>query len=353
MTQLETTGGPRPLAARRTPARVPAPATPPGLVGLPVPAPRPTARSVGAQVAGLTRSPGKAGHYAGEPYLRESWADLTAVLGDATQDVVMRHGLVLIKPDGLALERTRPALEFFRANGFRVVAARVTDVTALQWRAMWTFQLTQATLDRILLNDLIMRGPGLLLVLRADRPDELPAAVRLSLLKGPAVPEQQSDGCLRRAVAQPNRIFSLVHSADEPLDLVRELGLLLDGPERRRFAAAMGAADLPPDPSQLEQEVAGLPTVARRFDPGTSRRRIAAAVRRAGPVPQAAALRAGVAALEGTEPLDFTGLLAAVQDAGLALDPWDLAVAASEVVVADDEDGAKVIDNLGPEVWRS
>ena len=114
-------------------------------------------------------------------------------------------------------------------NEFEIVAARSITFDRLLWRALWQYQLTSATLDRLGVSDRhLAAGPGLLLVLRSTDGHDLPATVRLTSLKGSATLEQQVRGTLRHRLGQANRVLSLLHVADEPADLVRELGVFFD-----------------------------------------------------------------------------------------------------------------------------
>ncbi|MET7573527.1 hypothetical protein ABZT04_34305 [Streptomyces sp. NPDC005492] len=309
-------------------------------------------------VATLTRNPLKSSLYSQEPYFRESLCDLEHLLGESTPTTVLRHGLVVVKPDGHALGATSTVLDFYARHGFTPVDARPVTFTRSVWRSLWVYQMTQASIDRLLVNDLVMDGEGIALLLRDTTDAPLPAAVRLSELKGPARMEKQSEDCLRRAVGQPNRIFSLVHSADEPADLVRELGILFGQGERRAMATAMGSGTLSESGIQLLETVRRYDERPRRiFDQDASRKQVIAAIsqrlaERELPTASREALVSAIDDLESGRVLRASAFFAALLDAAVTADSWDLAVAVSDVIEDDVPGVSKVIDNFGAAAWE-
>src|SRR5438270_8110612 len=109
---------------------------------------------------------------------------------------------------------------------------------------MWQFQWNSATRERRDLADLLtVAGESLLVIVRLPD-DPVPATVRLSSLKGPADPARREPHHLRTILGYGNFLLNYVHAADEPADLVRELGILF-GAERRRavYDALIRGAD--------------------------------------------------------------------------------------------------------------
>lgn len=309
-------------------------------------------------LASLTRNPQKPALYSREPYFREAFGDFENLLGAQTLTTVLRHGLIVVKPDGRALGKTSTVLDFYARHGFDVVDARPVTFTRSVWRSMWIYQMTQASVDRLLVNDLVIPGEGVALVLRDTGDGALPAAVRLCALKGPARMEEQSEDCLRRVVGQPNRIFSLVHSADEPADLVREMGILFSQQERRAMAAAMRSGELSKEASRLLAAVRRADERPRRiFNQDASRKEVVAAIsQRLGAPDLTDASREALARViddvDSGRLLRVPEVFAILLDAGVTVDSWDLAMTVSFAMEHDAPGASKVIDNLGAAVWE-
>ena len=81
---------------------------------------------------------------------------------------------------------------------------------------------------------------SLLVVCRDDSPGRaLPGSVRLRSLKGPAQPELRQPHHMRSWLDGPNRMMTYIHAADEPIDIIREFGILFDGDDRRELYAQL------------------------------------------------------------------------------------------------------------------
>lgn len=312
-----------------------------------------------AAIRPLTRHPRKPALYSREPFFREAYDDFRSVLGEGTEATLLRHGLLMIKPDGFALGLTTAVLDFYARNGFTVVAAVPVVLTPATWRTVWLYQMTQASLDRLAAIDLVSVGDGLVLLLGATEPLAVPGAVRLSELKGPAKQEEQPERCLRRVIRQPNRIFSLVHTADEPVDLVRECGILFEPEARRLLARAMGAGR-PTEESlgHVDRARKADARGRRRFDLHASTRRVEEAVEaRLRRLParsvEYALLDRARERLAHERPLRLRPFLAALSESGVEVDRWDLGVALTGLIGYDVPGGSKVVDNLGSGAWLS
>lgn len=191
----------------------------------------------------LSCRPGKRALLGVDSYFRDSWEDGLRVAGEGLAALLHRHAAVLLKPDAVVARRLGAAIEWLEQRGFEVVAAARCRVDRHVARALWLWQWNIATRDRRDLADrMLSSGDSLYLVLRAgDGP--VPASVRLSDLKGPGDPELRAPGQLRRDIGNFPYLLNLVHCADEPVDVVRELGILVDGAERERLYAAIARGE--------------------------------------------------------------------------------------------------------------
>src|SRR5262249_36312458 len=79
----------------------------------------------------------------------------------------------------------------------------------------------------------------LMFLLRDLRPNVVPVSVRLSHMKGHTIAERRRADDLRSVMRPPNRILNFVHVAEEPVDVVREIGIFTDGADRKRLLQAI------------------------------------------------------------------------------------------------------------------
>ncbi|ANP49527.1 hypothetical protein J2Z21_006023 [Streptomyces griseochromogenes] len=188
-----------------------------------------------ALIAAVTRSATKARLYGVDNYFRESSRlfgnDLDAVLGIT---------LCVLKPEAAAGRRYRRALEALRDNGFRPVDVVRFRHNRLTVRETWRFQLNFASGERIDAMDLVLgSADSVLLVLKDERwaPGRVPAAVRLTALKGPSDPAQRRPEHLRSRLGAVNGLFNFTHTSDEPIDVMREIAIVCDGQRRELLRA--------------------------------------------------------------------------------------------------------------------
>ncbi|MFJ5068240.1 nucleoside-diphosphate kinase [Kitasatospora sp. NPDC088556] len=185
----------------------------------------------------LTRDAEKCRHYAFDPLVREGWATVVGVLGPGeAQRFASETALLWLRPDVVAAGAAVDVLARVEAAGFTAVGASVVRLERAGVRALWWWQLRRATAERLLLLDAVVElGPGLLVLYRHRDGD---AARRLTRLKGGNVPGGRAADSLREVAGSPNRLLTMVHTSDDPLDVVRELAVFLPWRERAALVAS-------------------------------------------------------------------------------------------------------------------
>ncbi|WDZ85842.1 nucleoside-diphosphate kinase [Micromonospora cathayae] len=304
--------------------------------------------------------PLKAQFYERETYFRESFADVVDILGPEWPAKLRDGALLMMKPEGLIAAKLETVHSFLVDHQFSVVAVEDLALTGHRWRELWRYQLTSATLDRLTVNELAYgSGRALTLVLKSDPDHDLPATVRLSTLKGSASLAAQVPGTLRSLLQQPNRVFSLVHFADEPADLVRELGVLFDAPARRRLLTALGSGVISAeDRVRLDRAIAQPADATRSLDLAPAVRRIDRALAdhaagRPGERDRVAALRDELRRAADGDPVEFRAFVRELSRTGCPVDTWDLTVLGSYAVTCDEPGHPKSLTNPDPQTWRT
>lgn len=192
----------------------------------------------------LTRSSTKAELYSVDPYYRDGWDALAATCGDPASvvDLAWRSVGVLLRPDALAAGRVEVFLDTMAALSLRPVAHRRLDFTRLMVRELWRYQLNIATRQRIRAMDALLRArPGLLVVLVGES-GPIPVCVSLRSVKGPSDPRRRKPDTLRARLSDVQAsAVTLVHSPDEPIDWIRDLGLFVDPADLPRLLDEVAA----------------------------------------------------------------------------------------------------------------
>ncbi|MEU5240945.1 hypothetical protein ACH4UR_24825 [Streptomyces lydicus] len=189
----------------------------------------------------LTVEPEKAVQHLADPMVREGWATLVGVLGEGgALRFACETGLLWLRPDVIAAGAARDVVERIAADGFVPVGSCAVRVDRGGVRALWWWQLKRATAERLLLLEAMAAlGPSLLVLYR--HPDGEPAQ-RLTRIKGRNDPVGRAANSLRSVAGSPNRLLTMVHTSDDPLDVVRELAVFLPWRERAELVASAWAS---------------------------------------------------------------------------------------------------------------
>ncbi len=191
---------------------------------------------------------------AADTAFRESWRAAVEVLDRRALEVVQRIVPVTVRPEAVLTGQTATCLQFLSRHDFALISSRRFRYTRRTIREVWRYQWNVASLDSMEISDLVHRkAPALLLFLLDRTPaPAVPAICRFTELKGTSAPSGRTPRHLRSVLGAPNCILVMVHAPDEPMDLVRELGVLF-GPKTltqlyRRLGKAC-AVSPPPAPA--------------------------------------------------------------------------------------------------------
>jgi nucleoside diphosphate kinase len=285
----------------------------------------------------LTCHPAKQRLYGADTYYQESHEQLAALTHDVT-GFARRHAALLLKPDAVVARRLEAAVDWLTGRGFRIVAAAVTRLTRTMIRALWYFQWNLATPYRRRLAALFLEdADALVLVVRPDRELDIPASVELTRLKGPTDPDARRPGQLRHLLGRYSYLLNLVHTPDEPADVLRELAVHFDDTARDRlFRSALADEDRTTDALELTGRLyAATKPRDLDFDPAVERLRDIVT-------------RHVATGATATPRL----LLETAWEHGIDLDAWDTVIVGSKVLPMRQPGRVPVLEGADADSWR-
>ncbi|GAB2530498.1 nucleoside-diphosphate kinase [Nocardia heshunensis] len=292
----------------------------------------------------LTPSKAKVDAYLADTYVLET-VDQATRLGIDPENFAYEHSLLLLKPDAIVARAVEPTLTWLAENDFQVVDARRVVVDRHVARALWYFAWNIASPERRRLADLLVGISDVLVLVVRGPAALLPTPVRLAEAKGATDPRKRQPGDLRYLLGRHNYLLNLVHSPDDPADVLRELAIYFDEPTRAEvFARALAGDDRREHAAALGRELYA-ETPARSFERADAVARLCAEL--------------GAAATEALDHSTSTAapdaahaaLLEAAWSAGRPLDPWSLIVLGSYVLPMRTGSGAQTLRPVGATEW--
>ncbi|WP_280434344.1 nucleoside-diphosphate kinase [Nocardia carnea] len=294
-------------------------------------------------LAALTPQREKVAAYLSDTYVLESVEQLARLRIDAGGFAV-RHSLMLLKPEAIVGRAVDPALKWLSENGFRVVDAVTVAVDRHLVRALWYYAWNIASPERRRLADLLAAVSDCLLLVVSAAHSDLPAPVRLAEATGPADPRHGQPGQLRHRLGQRNTLLSLVHTPDDPADVLRELAIYFGENQRAEvITRAYTGADRAESARELADALYAR-TPCRSFDPAVAVDRVLRDLDRAGaPVP---------ADFDAGDESACAGVLARALAAGRDIDPWSAVVLGSRVLPMWAATGSPALPPVTAADWR-
>lgn len=299
----------------------------------------------------LTTMPEKSAAYTHDTYYLET-ADQLATLDIDAHTFAHRHGLLFLKPDAIAARAVEPTVEWLQANSFRIVSARKVVADRHLVRALWYFQWNIASPERRRLAELLVDISSALLLVVTDTADEVPTSVRLTDRKGPTAPSKRRPGELRHLLGGSSYLLNMVHTADEPADVLRELGVYLTESDRAAvIAESVRGADRSGDARHLGSEIY-TDCPSRSFDRAHAEAVLREQLRDAN-LP--AAVRDSVDGVQvaTTSDAGWAAVILACWQHGVRLDPWATLVVGSAVLPMRTPTGTQTLGPVGPAQWHT
>jgi len=137
--------------------------------------------------------------------------------------MALERTLTIIKPDAIQAGHIGDIIKIFEANSFRVVAARLVNLSKKEAEGFYAVHRGRPFFDS--LTTFMSSGPALPMVLEAEN-----AIARLREIMGATNPAQAAPGTVRKLYASSIEANS-VHGSDAPETAAFEIGYFFPGME--------------------------------------------------------------------------------------------------------------------------
>ena len=304
-----------------------------------------------AQWSALTALPAKRDEFGRDLYFRATWLDLLDVVGPGAVAELQRVALLSFKCEAVVGRRMQEIVEFVERHGFHLVHIALTRHTRHSMREVWRYNWHVYTRDRLRLMSVLHTANDIaVLILWDDEYDgRIAGSVRLASLKGSADGSTRDPSTLRTALRPPSPGLNFVHVADEPADIVREIGIFLGSDERWRAledTMSNGPAGHRTDAAATLQDLERR-YPAHDLDSSLALKRI----EEAGVVDQAAIERLRSSLGPDGERLSWGELRSYISPSTGLVDEWDFITIAAEALSGARAGVAEPLPGVSPEAW--
>lgn len=153
-----------------------------------------------------------------------------------------KYGLVLIKPEAIITGKTSEIFSILHTEGFELIYFLRKTINALQVAEMWKFSWQHSSLEHIFVNQkLFSICESFVLILRSQYPTRKSACEILTELKGSALESERKPYQIRWKIKPINYVLNYLHTSDDSIDFLRELGILLEWNELIQAFEAMAS----------------------------------------------------------------------------------------------------------------
>jgi len=299
----------------------------------------------------LTVVPDKRRAYEEDLYFRETWSEWLALGGGMDSAPSLASvALLCAKPDDVVGRRLEPMLAYAVEHGFKPIGAQTFGLTRHSMREVWRYDWHVYPSDRLAYCTLwYTSADTVAFLLRDARPvGYVPASVRLSQLKGNAIASRRRGDELRSVLKSPSSVLNFVHVPDEPVDIIRELGILFGYEQRRRL---MNLILQPQAPDGTAAARAAIQQLEQRYQPHDLDRD--ASLQRLVRIGALSAAHAGrlAACIESGTRLSWAELCTIIDPAHPRIDRWDFLSIASDLIPLEREGVSGLLPGVIPAQW--
>lgn len=179
--------------------------------------------------------------YSQESYFQESWSQFEQPIKKYGLDCLARCTFLIFKPDAAAGRCLKKTINHMSSLGFDPIYFRFFKFNRLMIRELWRYELNLSSLCRYpVIDDLLQASNSLFMIFSCRLPIlKEPATNLISRLKGPSSANKRLPSCIRSQIGAFDGTLNFIHSPDETIDFIRELGVLFDKNIRNELIEAV------------------------------------------------------------------------------------------------------------------
>jgi hypothetical protein len=265
--------------------------------------------------ASWSKNPAKRRRFEQESYLQEALVEFEKLAG-GRPGTLENKSFIVFKPDAAPVRCVKPCMDVLGEHGIRPISVNLFTFDRLMLRELWRYELNIATYARYpAIDALLTHAPSLFVLLECDSGTrEEGLAEFVSAVKGPSQVERRQAHHLRSRIGARDGVLNHIHAPAETIDVLREIAILFDRPERRSLLEKLGRACNPPVALDVALESFFGSSERHSLDLGEIRRRF---------LRERPDLDFGGLVQDAAAAVDFDAFRAYLEAVGVAASRWD------------------------------
>lgn len=136
---------------------------------------------------------------------------------------------MIVKPDALVFADLRKIVDVIEEFGFQIVAYDSFQYSSNSVKAFWFHESRPFPPGWFKMFDLVLtHHPSLVLLLKRTHEEKISACEEISQYKGHALAAKRKPTSIRALIGAQDGPFGFIHTPDNPLAMIRELGIIID-----------------------------------------------------------------------------------------------------------------------------
>jgi hypothetical protein len=193
-------------------------------------------------------SDAKRRRFAEDPYFQETLVELSRQCVSQASGHLENKSFLIFKPDAAVVRCVHNCLTELARHNIRPIHGVLVRFDRHTFRELWRYELNASTYERYSAVDALLgRSPSLFVLLESDDfPSCSTFAAHLNEFKGPSLVSMRREHHLRSRIHAGDGVLNHIHTPEDLLDVVREIGVLFDRPQRTEIITKLCAPYHPP-----------------------------------------------------------------------------------------------------------
>ncbi|GEM_PF-7092056 len=184
----------------------------------------------------ITNYRAKIYRYTQESYFQEAWYNFCEYFSESEISNLDNYMFILFKPDaalGRCIARTFCYMEKL---GFDPIFYKLLRLTRHSIRELWRYEFNTSSVQRYSVIDRLLQNANSMFVLFKRRiVTDTSACAFINDIKGPSLCRERKAHHIRSVINAHDGTLNFIHTPDETIDFIRELGVLFDESDRKKI----------------------------------------------------------------------------------------------------------------------